>query len=238
MCGTTQADPVRKYGSFWIQMGGEPGIWNEVLAGGGDGYPSEPGLPGGEWYAYENPFYEPGSTPPPGEAPTPASMQGPMYWIPGWVNEWWWDHPYDPDRWKEVHLNFDYRLTDVNLPGRLEIVINWTTPEWTDPDDPPMTNDQIGRQLVRSIDIPAGQDPTGAPFIYNFDEIFDLRDWDINYNPEWISVDVAGWNFWITQQEPGSITHACVDVPEPVSMALLVSGLTGLGVYVRRRRRA
>ena len=236
-------DPIKKEGMFWVAMGGNADTWADEWASflvpggsGGDGYMAQAGGP--RWFAYPNPDFVPG-TPGPTGGPVPQQQQPPMNWIPGWHNQWWYDHPYSPDRWKDLWLSFDYMLLDPTQPGLLDMVVNWTRPEWPDPNNPPLPGQMdpvIGRDLLQHIQIPV--DPTGANPIGHYEGHFDLREWGIDYNPEWISVDVAGYNFLISQQQPGSIIHACVDVPEPLTVLGLLGGISGLGVYLRRRRAA
>ncbi|MFH1688375.1 MAG: thrombospondin type 3 repeat-containing protein [bacterium] len=123
----------------------------------------------------------------------------------GWWNIWFYDHPLDYARWKEVQLQYYIDFFDPSQPGFVEIAVNWSTDGWTEPDMPPLPpgNDQfIGRGIVYAGPV--------IPGAFAFP-------WEImEYNPEWVSVDVRGYNFQITD---GLITHICAP-RDPVSMDL------------------
>ncbi len=120
----------------------------------------------------------------------------------GWWSIWFYDHPYDPERKKEFHLEFDVFKLDPLAPNFVEVAINWSTDAWSLEGnvDPPLPGvDEaafIGRHIVLS-----GEEIEGH---YVFD--FELPD----YNPEWISVDVRGFNFEIPQGGPNFIDHTCM----------------------------
>ncbi|MCK4460883.1 MAG: hypothetical protein KAW46_03715, partial [candidate division Zixibacteria bacterium] len=118
-----------------------------------------------------------------------------------WWNIWFYDHPYDPERYKEAFIEFD---VFPRGPGSsyIELAINWSTDQWSldqPPGDsmPPLpgVNEDlyIGRELLFVM-----QDADGH---YMFPWIWP------EYNPEWVSIDVRGFNFIIPG---GVIMHACV----------------------------
>jgi len=149
----------------------------ELFEGGGSGYGE------GTWYFYEN---------------------------TDWWNEWFYDHPFDLERSKEVHITYDVRLMDPGLGGFLVFALNWSTQWWSEvgnpagedrlPPLPPMSPEDEELAIVRHI---LFQDDTITPEIQHFDFSFIIED----YNPEWVSIDVWGWNFEITG---GYISHECL----------------------------
>ncbi len=204
---------------FWVVLGGDELNWNQVIEGGGSGY-VEPGS-GRQWFYYEAP---------PGTIQTdPWGRINPM---PSWQNIWFYDGKLRPG-YKEVTISFTYSLWDPNRPGGTDIVINWSTPDWISPDPlaPPMDNLYIGRATVsQACWLEAGITDT-----YSFVGKFDLRDYGVNYNPEWVSIDVLGYNIVLSNPNmPGSITHTCI--PEPSTLALLILAGFGWGGYAWRRR--
>lgn len=146
----------------------------------------------------------------------------------GWWNEWFYDHPFDPNRWKEIHIEFDAYYMDDAYDAWLEFAVNWSTPAWSDlgyGDTLPPTPDfdetlYIERFTLLETEwfLPGtGQDYEHFVFDYVVPD----------YNPEWVSIDVWGWNFEIVN---GIIVHECV--PEPGALSLLALG----GLALLRRR--
>jgi hypothetical protein len=181
---------------FDVVFEGDAQNWNELTGGGGDGWNGD-GL--GPWYSY------------PQEVALTDQYGNVENWPTFW-NQWWYDHPYDPLRWKVVDLTFDYARTNPAMGfGDAYVVINYSTPEWSavDPLDPqtlgldprtmapmsdfgPNMEPWIGRITIDELGIE-------DDLIRNYSLVgIDLRDYGINYNPEWISVDVRGYNFSIT----------------------------------------
>ena len=146
-----------------------------------------------------------------------------------WWNQWFYDDPPDPRRWKEI--SYEVRITpwswDVVPPERVEVAINWSTLEFpsTGPDGPPPMPDQesvIRREVIFSGPVDR---------MMHFDGSLQIRD----YNPEWVSIDartepISGVNNIVVE---GYILHECV--PEPAATALLALG--GLALLKRRRGR-
>ncbi len=140
-----------------------------------------------------------------------------FYPMEDWWNIWFYDHPYDPTRLKEVQLEFDVFKIDPGLPGYFEIAVNWSTDLWSieqPPGDsaPPLPGvDEmlyIGRATVFAGEMYEGH--------YVFDYVIP------DYNPEWVSVDVRGYNFDIPM---GTITHTCLPQDQvSLDLAFVITG--------------
>ena len=135
-----------------------------------------------------------------------ASFNG-WYFYPntGWWNIWFYDHPFDPERYKEIFVMFDWFPTDQEY--FIEVAINWATPDWPPglpPPIPPLTPPEEDMYIQREF-IPIA----GPGIVEYFYEILD-------YNPEWVSIDVMGANVAIPM---GTIVHECLS-QEPVSLDL------------------
>jgi hypothetical protein len=133
-----------------------------------------------------------------------------------WWNIWFYDHPFDPNRYKTIHLEFNL-IPYAPGPSFVEIAVNWSTDQWSldqPPGDsaPPLPGvDEdlyIGRETVFITDIPEGY--------YVFD--YEIPD----YNPEWVSVDIRGYNFIIPD---GFIEHACVG-QQSLDLSFVITGGT------------
>jgi hypothetical protein len=118
-----------------------------------------------------------------------------------WWNIWFYDHPFAPERIKRGFIDLQVFPVDPGAPMWIEVAVNWSTDLWSldFPEDsmPPLPGVPeemyIGRHILWAADYWEG--PTGPlPF-----EILD-------YNPEWVSVDVRGINFDIID---GIIEHDC-----------------------------
>jgi len=150
-----------------------------------------------------------------------------------WWNIWFYDHPFAPERRKTGFIDFDLIPTDPGLPSFFEIAVNWSTDLWsleqppTDSAPPlPGVNEDvyIGRKSLFAGEVVAGH------YTYPF-EILD-------YNPEWVSVDVRGYNYSIPG---GYIQHLCqgsLDLAfvitgkeeQPVDSGACCYDPTGLGI--------
>ena len=150
----------------------------------------------------------------------------------GWWNEWFYNDPYDDARVKRIIIKFDVAKVNPGEPLNLELVANWSTGEWAGtlnplPPLPPLSaGDEvlyIGRSDPVEVITAAGE--------YEFE--YFLPD----FNPEWVSVDVRGSNFIITN---GTIYHRCLaKIPTVSQMGLIVVALlvvTAGAVVIRRRQ--
>jgi hypothetical protein len=188
-------------GIFQLELyGPEEAQWNQDL---NSGYNNA-------WYRY--PQTAPSDPPPP------------------WWNEWFYNDPYIiGGKW--VQIMFDYQLIDPTQPGNVFVTLNWTNGLWVGENAPPVPDAGYDPEIyierltdygvIWEFDLPAGTLP---------------GDWDsgkywlpIDYNPEWVSVDVQGLgNVGILN---GIILHECV--PEPSTLLLLSVGAV---MFARRRR--
>jgi len=133
------------------------------------------GFGGGEWYVY-------------------PSM---------WINEWFYDHPYDPNRGKIIHVEFDWVAYNPTCTTNITVALNWSTPEWSmlgyGLNQPPLPGVNEELYIVRQ---PVLYQCGIFPQIQHFS--YDYIIW--GYNPEWVSIDVMGCNFIITN---GILMHEC-----------------------------
>ncbi|MCP4569721.1 MAG: hypothetical protein GY841_19245 [FCB group bacterium] len=144
------------------------------------------------------------------------------YYPSGWWNMWFYDHPYDSTRYKNITMEFDLDVYDLAESSYVEIAFNWSTDWWStvgnhpgDPRVPPLSGDDemlgIGRETVLAGD---------ADLLHGhhvFEYVIE------NYNPEWVSIDVRGDNFIITN---GTITHECIsDAPaQSLDLSFVITG--------------
>jgi hypothetical protein len=120
-----------------------------------------------------------------------------------WINQWFYDHPYDESKGKIVHIEFNWTALDPTCTTDITVALNWTTKAWSDLGHgtalPPLPGEDEALYIVREV-------------ILDECDIFDGTYhvvWDFvvyDYNPEWVSIDVMGCNFVITD---GVIVHEC-----------------------------
>ena len=137
-----------------------------------------------------------------------TSVNGWYYYMDSeWWNIWFYDHPFDYDRIKEIFTSFSIYKYDPGQPSFVEVAINWATDLWP-PDSPPPIPPDEEPYIAREIFL-TGQDLEG--YYEYFTTILD-------YNPEWVSIDVRGYNFII---ETGIIEHACLG---SLDLAFVITG--------------
>jgi hypothetical protein len=118
-----------------------------------------------------------------------------------WINEWFYDHQFDPLKGKEYTIEFDWVSLEPGLPTHIEVAFNWSTPEWSQLgfSRPPTEPAEELYILRHSFMLKDGYFPTVQHFVYTY------YVWP--YNPEWISIDVRGSNFAVTN---GMLLHECM----------------------------
>jgi hypothetical protein len=120
-----------------------------------------------------------------------------------WINEWFYDHPLDLERGKIMHVEFDYVALDPLCTTNLIVAFNWSTPAWSalgyGTTQPPLpgVDEQLYIMRHTILDV-CGNFPVVQHFSYDY-IIYE-------YNPEWVSIDVRGCNFVITN---GMLVHEC-----------------------------
>jgi hypothetical protein len=130
----------------------------------------------------------------------------PFFQYEYWLNVWFYDHPFDWDRYKVIQLEFMAARLDPESPSFVQIAFNWSTPEWSLEGNPPgarrppLPGEDEDLYIVREIALET-DDLTMEPQPFVFELVIP------NYNPEWVSVDVAGFNFIAD----GIITHECLE---------------------------
>jgi hypothetical protein len=136
------------------------------------------------------------------------------YPMENWWNIWFYDHPFDSSRKKVGYIEFDATPLIPGVPQLVEVAVNWSTDLWSFdyPNDsmPPTPNYPeemyVGRHVIFTDNVVNGH---VGPIYYEI---------PVDYNPEWVSVDIRGYNFVITM---GTISHECRG---PVDMAFVITG--------------
>lgn len=132
---------------------------------------------------------------------------GTFYYYPNteWWNEWYYDGVLDLTRAKNVMVTFNITPTDVGADAT--VAINYSSPDYPPgtgvPPIPPISPEDEADWIVREP-IFVGQDLT-EPVTQTV--LFQI----IDFNPEWVSIDVMGTNVVIE----GDICHVCLDVQFP-----------------------
>jgi hypothetical protein len=143
-----------------------------------------------------------------------------------WYNQWFYDDPPDPDRYKVITFDID-----VSGLGNVEIAINWSTLDYPEsgsdgsPPLPPLTPDEESDYIVRDVILDTFVDGQ-----INISDTITIPD----YNPEWVSIDVRMYGEYDYDTViSGTITHECVPVPGAILLGGIGAGIVG---WLRRRR--
>lgn len=141
------------------------------------------GFNGGEWYVYPS----------------------------NWINQWFYDHPFDETRGKIIHVEFEWSAMDPTCTTDITVAINWSTPEWSalgyGEAEPPLPGVDEEMYIERRTILDVCEIVTDIRHV-----VFDYIIWA--YNPEWVSIDVMGCNFII---ENGMLVHECAVGTEDTS---------------------
>ncbi|MGB7062239.1 MAG: hypothetical protein WBF13_07790 [Candidatus Zixiibacteriota bacterium] len=127
------------------------------------------------------------------------------YWMTNWWNIWFYNAPFDFERYKDVFVHFVWFPTDAQY--WIEVALNWATPDWPPGGPPPLPDDQPEEIFIWREYIPLMEPGMPVDFWYTIDQ----------YNPEWVSMDVIGANVVIPE---GIIEHQCLPAEDTVSLDL------------------
>ncbi|MEW6051556.1 MAG: hypothetical protein AB1644_10900 [Candidatus Zixiibacteriota bacterium] len=134
----------------------------------------------------------------------------------GWWNIWFYDHPYDTTRFKQIHVAFDIFPFNPTFPSSVIFAINFATDIWSiDGNPPPQPRIPPLPGTDESIMIARDIRGTLGPGHYEFDLVVP------NYNPEWVSIDLLqGRNVRIQ----GLIIHQCRPKPQSLDLSFVITG--------------
>lgn len=146
-----------------------------------------------------------------------------FYPATNWWNIWFYDNPFTYQHTKVGTLQCMIMPVNPQFPSNVTVAINWSTDAWSmqqpPPTGPPLpgVNEAlyIGRQIIFQGIVP----PTGIQLTEPF---------TLQYNPEWVSVDIQGINFTLMN---GVITHECYRTSLDLSFVINGRAPTGACCY-------
>jgi hypothetical protein len=126
-----------------------------------------------------------------------------------WTNVWFYDHPVAPDRRKIITGSMLVEPRDPTQTSYVEVVWNYSTPAWPgwpEVAQPPLPEDFINNPALENQMIVRTQpliqlEELGQAM--SFEVPYDILD----YNPEWLSIDIRGYNYLLS----GQFQHICWD---------------------------
>lgn len=136
-----------------------------------------------------------------------------------WWNIWFYDHPFDEERYKTIYIEFD--AFPMGPEAYIELAVNWSTDLWFYDFPaiarPPLPGEPevpyIGRQTLFAAE--------------QFEGHYVVEYVIPDYNPEWVSIDIRGFNFEIPM---GFIQHACTaDRGPSMDMSFVITGEPPMG---------
>lgn len=159
-------------------------------------------------------------------------------WYPypsGWWNQWFYNGDWDENRWKEIDIDMTVRTLDPGSDSYAHVIVGNASWAWSQQgfDRPPLPEDcptidleelYIDRTVVLD---PVFEGEVLEPKDIRFSTVI------LDYNPEWVFIDVRGVNFEIIG---GVIDHRCVPEPAMVSLLLIGSLMLGVVAVIRRKR--
>jgi hypothetical protein len=132
-----------------------------------------------------------------------------------WWNIWFYDHPFTYERSKEIVYTFYVMKVEPEMDSYVEFAVNWSNDIWSlegnPPGErrPPLPTDPEADMFIEREIIFAGQ---------NYEGMQELKYVIRDYNPEWVSVDVRGYNVVITD---GVIGHSCM---QSLDLSFVITG--------------
>ncbi|MBN2069906.1 MAG: hypothetical protein JW814_00500 [Candidatus Krumholzibacteriota bacterium] len=120
-----------------------------------------------------------------------------------WINQWFYDHPFDNTRGKLIQIDFDWVALDPACTTDITVAVNWSTPEYSalglGDTEPPLPGCDEELYIIRENILDFCGIQATVEHVKFYYVIYD-------YNPEWVSIDIMGCNFVITN---GVIVHEC-----------------------------